>query len=226
MKHVLWERDCAGNTASIHFGGMDYISPPGGIFLVKNLMHEITTMSARFDRRGLIVFSRMVGISVFNDSGGVHYGLYGAGLAPEDSPQDADYCIRLSTWKSGFQTIENVLNGLSSVSLFFRTNQLSDHQSQVINSIEKPLIDNPCVVRLLPVDEKDSKDKIYFHAQDYSTKIVYEYYRSVATNAYVESIFDELGKIFESLSATQSIHPKPGSLRISYSFNNFKFIAD
>jgi len=151
---------------------------------------------------------------VFGKGGGEFYGIYGSGGEVGLS----DYCIRRSTWEERYGTIDDVLKGLSSRTIFFGSECLSDLQHELINKVDYPLRNE---VEIFPGATKniDLIDKeICFFVFDKEKDIFCNYACQEASSPHIESLFGDIKVTFNCLVEDGAITPLANTFRISYSF--------
>ncbi|WP_338524443.1 hypothetical protein NUH87_01775 [Pseudomonas batumici] len=224
MENLFWERDYAGSKATYTPAKTKYVSPQAARFLVKRLMHEASTISASFGVHELVVFSRLLGVSEFDETGGSFYGLYSSGHDEQSSPPLPNYCLRKLQWTKGFKNIDTVLQGLTSTSLFFHSDSLDRDSRTVFEDAEAPL-GNKLDITHAPADAEVRSEKIInYFAMDDATMLQGEYQAPAVFNPYIENKIQELSKLFDALFVDGGILPDVNSLRISYTFDHFDFM--
>lgn len=224
MENIVWEHDYAGSNASYTPVKTKYVSPQAARFIVKRLMHEASTISANFGIHELVVFSRLLAVSEFDEAGGFFYGLYSSGHDDQSSPPRPNFCLRKLHWTKGFKNIDTVLQGLNSTSLFFHSDSLDRDLHLIIQDVEAPL-ENKLNIARAPVDAEDRSGKIInYFAMDDAIVLQGEYQTSTASSPYIENKIQELSKLFDALSLEGGILPDIDSLRVSYTFDHFDFM--
>jgi hypothetical protein len=223
MKTIKWEKDGSGNNAVVAVPeSARFISTSAATLIATGLMHEVSTISASFPEYGTSVFSRLAGVSAFSKKTGIFYGLYGC----SDSSSRAIYCLRRCAWDFSFGSIDNVLQGLSAKTLFFKKEVLDTALRKLIESVDLSLGDQ-CEIVSRPTSYEDFLDKkiCYFivcETKDLSCK----YLAAVNTNPFIENLFKELGLIYESLNEKNTVLPSLDTLRVSYYFQRFEAATD
>jgi len=224
MESLFWERDYGGSNATYTPAKTKYVSPQAARFLVKRLMHEASTISASFAVHELVVFSRLLGVSEFDETGGSFYGLYSSGHDEQSSPPLPNYCLRKLRWTKGFKNIDTVLQSLTSTSLFFHSDSLDPDSRTVIQDAEAPL-GNKLDIARAPADAEGRGGKIInYFAMDDAIVLQGEYQTPAALNPYIENKIQELSTLFDALSVDGGILPEINSLRVSYTFDHFDFM--
>ena len=215
MELISWERDKLGSPACTQLPrAARFITASAAAAIVKNLMHEVTTISASFEVEDLVVFSRLAGISMFGEKHAEYYGLYASSGAAEG----VNYCLRRCTWERVFRTTEEVLKALSAQVLFFDVKRLEANHRDVVIAADREAKDE-YQIRSEPSKNHDflGKQVSYFVTDD-RKELSGTYRAESSTNVAVERLFQKLQMVFGALSVDGAVDPLPDSLRVSYSF--------
>ncbi len=214
MKSISWERDKKGREAYIKQPKFRrYISPSAAAAIAKNLMHEVTTISASFVIDDVVVFSRLAGISVFGKTQAEFYGLY----ASSGSAEDVNYCLRRCTWERSFRSIGEILNTLSAQTLFFKVEQLESNLRDVILEADSGTKDEYQVQSEASTNDARSGMQISYFVSDDMKELSASYKADSFTSPAVEELFNKLKMVFDALMDSVTVEPLPDSLRVSYS---------
>lgn len=214
---INWERDENGDGAFLVQPKPDgFIAMSAAKAIAKSLMHDVTVISACFDQHDLIVFSRYAGIALFGEEFAVFYGLYGA----SGVSAGPDYCMRRCLWERSFRSKDAVLKGLSSKTLFFISDDLSEDLGRIIETIDKQSFE-ACNITMQPSSAPRFNDKqISYTLGDDSCDLSCMYWGRSAKNLYIENLFEQLEMIFCSLNEEICARPISNTFRISFSFQN------
>ncbi len=225
MERVLWEQDAQGSTAvrELKVGG--YISPPSARQLMTRLMHELTTISARFADHGSVSFLRVLGVSEFDKQGGCFYGLYTSGheSGPASSP---NYCLRKVVWNAGFKSVESILEGVKAKSLFFNSFSIDGKWKKIVDNIDRAQGEELVRFERVLDSERNSRTdkKINFFGSGSVIALQGEYDCREMYNHYLEERVKELSSLFAELELSLVTFPDIDSLRITYDFDRCSFL--
>lgn len=215
MKSIGWERDKAGVVACIKPPKFArFISPSAAVAIVKNLMQEVTTISASFSLDDVVVFSRLVSISVFGERHAEHYSLY----ASSGTAEEVNYCLRRCIWERTFRSMDEILNGLSAQTLFFDVECLMPHHRDVVLAADSQEKYEYQILSESSRNDAFVGRQISYFVSDDKRELSATYRGESSTNPAVEKLFQELKAVFSALGDSVTADPLPESLRISYSF--------
>lgn len=224
MESIYWEQDISGFNATYKPVSRKYISPPAAQHLVKRLMVDVSTLSAEFGSYGLIVFTRLMGISVFDDKGGEFYGLYSSNALGEEEAGVPIYCLRKSAWNKSFKDLDAVLSGLKGSSVFFGLDHLNAEVRDSILQIDGPIGEKLNISYLSDNEAKMSGKTVSYFALDHLVVMQGEYQLESASIPHVEKTFHLFSSAFAEVSTRGGIIPDSGSFRVSYTSDIFDFM--
>jgi hypothetical protein len=219
MRTINWEQ-CGVEIANLVQPSKGrFISVSGAKAIATTLLHEVSTISAGFSEDEVIVFTRCAGVSVLDNEIAEYYGLYMA----SDEFSNPNYCLRRGSWHFGSGSVDGVLKGLSSKTVFFSGDSLDVVSRKFVESVDTLSIEE-CNLFTDVAKRKElvGQQICYFVLDDSDASSFCKYWAAASTNTYVEKLFEELRLLSNSISAKNTVAPKAGTFRLSYSFGRLE----